>query len=159
MTAIGGRGRPVLDAATQIPVQGYVASLTVPNRVESVRPATSFLVATSRALNVPAAANPLFEVAVSEAITNAVKHGHKGEVRGAITCELEVAPAALTVRVLDGGAGFRVPEPQFPPISDERLQALPESGYGLPIIHSVFPVVRAVKVNGRFGLELSLPLI
>lgn len=138
--------------------QPYIASLTVPNRVESVRPVASFLVQTARALNVPAAAKPLFEVAVTEALTNAVKHGHSGEPNAVVMCELELTATQLTLRILDGGRGFTLPTQTLPTVSAEQVERLPESGYGVPIIQSMFPTVRAIRVNGRFGLELCLPL-
>jgi anti-sigma regulatory factor (Ser/Thr protein kinase) len=156
------RGAPLTslpEVGEMAPGENYIASLTVPNRVESVRPAAMFLVQAARALAIPAAARPLFEVAITEAITNAVKHGHSGEPRGVIVCELEVAPRQLRMRIIDGGPGFAIPAPRLPKVAPEDLQALPESGYGLPIIQSVFPVVRAVRVAGRFGLELCLPLL
>jgi anti-sigma regulatory factor (Ser/Thr protein kinase) len=143
------------DLATDRP---YVASLTVPNRLESVRPAAAFIVLTARALNVSAATQPLFEVAVTEALTNAVKHGHTGQSDGMVICELEVTASQLTLRVMDGGQGFTVPPPTLPSISREQVERLPESGYGVPIIQSMFPSVRAIRVQGRFCLELCLPL-
>lgn len=132
------------------------ATLTVPNRVESVRPATTFLVQTARALNVPRAGEPVFEVAISEAITNAVRHGRTDDPDATITCDIELADRQLTLRIIDGGAGFGVPASPLPDVSREPIEALPEAGYGLPIIQSVFPMVRVVEVNGRFGLELGL---
>jgi anti-sigma regulatory factor (Ser/Thr protein kinase) len=119
----------------------------------------SFLVQTARALNVPAAQDSLFEVAVNEALANAVKHGSRGNSDGVIVCELEIAPSQLIVRVIDNGPGFTVPAPTLPRITPGQPQALPERGYGVPIIQSVFPVVRAIRSNGRFGLELRLPII
>jgi anti-sigma regulatory factor (Ser/Thr protein kinase) len=137
---------------------GYTASLRVPNRIESIRPAAAFLVQTARAFHVAAAANPLFDVAVTEALTNAVKHGHGGgDARGDIVCELELAPGQLTMRIFDNGPGFTVPQPRVPSVSRHEAETLRESGYGLPIIQSVFRVVRAIRVGGRFGLELNLP--
>ena len=138
--------------------QTYVASLTVPNRVESVRPVASFVVQTARALNVPAATKPLFEVAVTEALTNAVKHGHSGEPNAVVMCELELTGARLALRIIDGGRGFTLPTQTLPAVSPDQVERLPESGYGVPIIQSIFPSVRAIRVNGRFGLELCLPL-
>ena len=136
----------------------YVASLTVPSRVESVRPAALFLVQTAAALNVAAATTPLFEVAVTEALTNAVKHGHSGESSAVVTCELELTASHLTLRIIDGGRGFAIPTPTLPSVSVEQVERLPESGYGVPIIQSVFPSVQAIRVRGRFALELCLPL-
>lgn len=132
------------------------ATLIVPNRTEFVRPAAAFLVQSARAHHVPAASQPVFEVAITEALTNAVKHGHPGQAEAFIVCEIELHERQLRVRIIDGGRGFRIPDPRVPNISAQDIQSLPESGFGLPIIQSVFPVVRAIDVNNRFGVELEL---
>jgi len=132
-----------------------IATLTVPNRVEFVRPATIFLVHTARALDVPAAAQPVFEVAISEAITNAVRHG-RSDMDSTITCEVELKERMFTMRVIDGGQGFHLPPVTMPEVSPEQIENVPASGYGLPIIKSVFPNIRVVEVDGRFGVELGL---
>jgi serine/threonine-protein kinase RsbW len=132
-------------------------TLTVPNRIESVRPATAFLVQAARGFGVPRASDPVFEVAISEAITNAVKHGSRNQPSSTITCEVELEQDALTVRIIDDGSGFVVRSAELPEVSSERIEALPVSGYGLPIIHTVFPTVRVITVDGRFALELALP--
>ena len=132
-------------------------TLTVPNRIESVRPATAFLVQAARGLGVPQASDPVFEVAISEAITNAVKHGSRETTNPTITCEVEFEKGALTMRIIDDGSGFVVRTAELPDVSRERIEAVPASGYGLPIIHTVFPIVRVVNIDGRFALELALP--
>jgi anti-sigma regulatory factor (Ser/Thr protein kinase) len=133
-------------------------TLTVPNRIESVRPATAFLVQAARGLGVPRAHDPVFEVAISEAVTNAVKHGNRGHAESTITCEVELDTDALTMRIIDDGSGFVVRTADLPDVSRDRIEALPASGYGLPIIRTVFPIVRVISVNGRFALELGLPV-
>ena len=132
-----------------------MATLTVPNRIEFVRPATMFLVNAARALDVPAAAEPVFEVAISEAVTNAVKHGGRSP-ESTITCEMQLQDRKLTLRIIDGGAGFRPSPVQLPEISRDRIDTVPSSGYGLPIIYTVFSNVRVIEVQGRFGVELAL---
>jgi serine/threonine-protein kinase RsbW len=132
-------------------------TLTVPNRIESVRPATAFLVQAARGFGVPRASDPVFEVAISEAITNAVKHGSRNQPGSTITCEVELEQDALTLRIIDDGSGFVVRSAELPDVSSERIEALPVSGYGLPIIHTVFPTVRVITIDGRFALELALP--
>lgn len=133
-----------------------LATLTVPNRVEFVRPATSFLVQAARAFDVAAADRPVFEVAISEAVTNAVRHGGNSTTDSTITCELELNDHRLTLRIIDGGEGFTLPSVTLPEVSSDRIDAVPASGYGLPIIRSVFPSVRVIEVGGRFGVELVL---
>lgn len=134
-----------------------LATLTIPSRVEFVRPATAFIVSVAQVLEVQAAAAPVFEVAISEAITNAVKHGSDNPT-AAITCELDTDAGELTVRIVDDGSGFVMRETGMPEVSRERIDAIPASGYGLPIIHTVFPSVRVIKLDGRFALELAVPL-
>src|SRR5688572_11120850 len=110
-----------------------MATLTVPNRVESVRPATAFLVQAARAMKVPAAAEPVFEVAISEALTNAVRHGGPNHDEATITCDIALEGRRLTLRIIDGGEGFEVPPRRMPDVSPQRIESVPEAGYGLPI--------------------------
>lgn len=141
-----------------VTAQGYLTTLTVPNRVDSVRPAAAFVVETARAFKVPAAGTLLFEVGVTEALTNAVKHGHPGTEDAVIVCEVDYSPRQLAIRVIDGGPGFVIPEPRLPRIAPDEVETLPESGFGLPIIQHAFPIVHAIRPGGRFGVELCLPI-
>jgi anti-sigma regulatory factor (Ser/Thr protein kinase) len=133
------------------------ASVTVPNRVESIRLAAEFMVQAARSMNVPAASDSLFEVALVEALNNAVKHGNAAHQRDAfILCELEASESSLTVRVIDQGPGYvlpRVPRPEWNP---EDIANVPESGYGVTLIQGIFPTVRTVGRPGEFGLEMTL---
>ena len=133
-------------------------TLTVPNVVESIRPAAAFVVNTVRATIPAAVLPPVFEAAVVEALTNAFKHGNTVERRDAvITCEVELVDRCLTVRIFDQGAGFELPAPPAvaSPFSVDDAAAIPERGFGLTIIRSVFPVLRTVSRPGRFGIEMS----
>jgi anti-sigma regulatory factor (Ser/Thr protein kinase) len=155
----GTRARPLTDTVPKTMIPPYTASLTLPNRPDSVRAAVAFMMQTAKALEIPAVSTPLFEVALTEAVTNAVKHGNGGREDAVIVCEVERSSRQAVFRVTDSGKGFVVPDLVRPPRLDpEEVQALPESGYGLPIIQTVFPSVRGSQVNGRFTLELVLPL-
>lgn len=142
----------------ELSVPPFTASLTLPNRPDSVRPAVAFMMQTAQSLAIPQATTPLFEVALTEAVTNAVKHGHGGKDDAVITCEVQRSPGQVVFRISDSGNGFVVTDPALPPMNHETVQALPESGYGLPIIRSVFPAVRSTQIGGLFTLELGLPL-
>ena len=139
----------------------FVASLTLPARIQSVRVAASFLVEAARSFAVPIVDNQLFEVAIVEALNNAVQHNPRDGASN-LHCELEVAGHRLTVRVLDEGmrvpvvltlpaAAVPVPDP-----SGERLESIPHDGYGLYLIRAVFPDVRPVTKDGCHGVELQL---
>lgn len=139
----------------------FLASLSVPNRVESVRLAASFLVQTALALKIAAAENGLFEVAVVEALNNAFKHG-RHDADGSILCELELVDRSLKVRVFDEASGvpleLALPAAvaPWPERTAEEWQQIPESGYGLHLIAAVFPALRAVSRDGYHGIEMEL---
>jgi len=133
------------------------ASLTVPATPEFVRAAAQFAVQTARLLGVPAATSPLFEVAVVEALANAVKHGSRGHADAVVSCEVERTDTGLSIRIYDEGEGFSIahrsepPDPSALPMGD-----VPESGYGVPIMRSVFQEIEGRREGGRFCLELRL---
>jgi len=136
----------------------FVTSITVPRRLDAVRPAASFLVDTARSLDVPAASNSLFENAIVEALNNAVQHNLQ-DPDASLHCEFELHGRLLTIRVLDEAARspaeLTVPAAGTP-IAADTWQQIPESGYGLYLIRAVFPDVRAVRRNGRHGVEMQL---
>ena len=140
------------------------ATVTVPASAEFVRVAAQFVVQTSRHLGVAAATAPLFEVAIVEALANAVKHGSRGRQDAVVTCEVERTDDGLTIRVFDEGEGFEPPDWESPRIDPASLEtsALPESGYGMSIIRSVFQEIDGRREGDRFCLELrtaaELPL-
>jgi len=124
--------------------------------IKSIRPMAAFLIDAARQLGVPAADEPLFEVALVELLTNAVEHGAPGAPpAGEILGEVEVHDGVFTVRVFDTGTGFDLS-------NVERAQPnrdtgnLPEGGYGLTIVHAVFSKVQPIKRDGLFGIECSL---
>lgn len=136
---------------------GRFVSVTLPSRIDSVRPAAAFLVQTAKELKVAAAADSVFELAIVEALNNAVTHGHGGP-SSVILCELEVSDRALTVRVLDQGPSYDLPPLPRPDSDAGDMAAIRESGYGLSIIRTVFPNTRTISRPGTFGIEMSLDL-
>jgi anti-sigma regulatory factor (Ser/Thr protein kinase) len=139
------------------PADGGFVTVTVPSQAESIRPAASFLVQAAKNMRVPPASDSGFELAIVEALNNAVKHGNTGQPGAVIVCELERADHSVTIRILDQGPGFELHV--LPPRPESRradVSSIPESGYGLSIIQSVFPTMRTFSRTGKFGLEMSL---
>jgi anti-sigma regulatory factor (Ser/Thr protein kinase) len=134
------------------------ASVTVPATPEFVRAASQFVVQTARHLGVPSAASPLFEVAIVEALANAVKHGSQGRPEALISCEVERTSGGLSIRIYDEGDGFTPAARPVPALdlTSVDLEAVPESGYGVTIMQSVFHDIHAHRKDGRFCLELKL---
>jgi len=138
-----------------------VVRVTVPRRIEMVRPAAACLVEAARALQVPAAAGQLFEVAIVEALNNAISH-NAGDDGGTIHGELELSGRSLVVRVLDEAARAPYaltcpvgPAP-WPAPTPDAWETVRETGYGLYLMQAVFPDVRAVTRDGRHGIEMAL---
>jgi anti-sigma regulatory factor (Ser/Thr protein kinase) len=140
-----------------------IASVVVPGRIESVRPAAVFLVEMARSFGVPASADHLFEVALVEALSNALKHSGR-DTDGALQlhCEIEVAGRVLHVRVLDEAAraplAFAIPTGAVPwsDATPDSLESVPETGYGLYVMRAVFPHIVPVTRDGRHGIEMRL---
>jgi anti-sigma regulatory factor (Ser/Thr protein kinase) len=138
-----------------------VASITVPGRIESVRPAAAFLVDMARNLRVPVAEDNLFEVAVVEALSNALRHNTR-ENEGTLHCELELAGRCLTIRVLDDAAraplALTMPMGAIPwsDATADSWETIPETGYGLYLMRAVFPQIKPVTRDGRHGIEMEL---
>jgi anti-sigma regulatory factor (Ser/Thr protein kinase) len=136
---------------------GY-ASVTVESRVESIRLAAEFIVKTARDMHVPAATDSMFEVAIVEALNNAVKHGNRdASPEALVVCELDLVDHRLTVRIFSQGPGFALLARTTPrEWSAGDVTSIPESGFGIPIIQAVFPLVRTIARPGEFGLEMEL---
>jgi anti-sigma regulatory factor (Ser/Thr protein kinase) len=138
-----------------------LASLSVPNRIESVRVAAAFLVNTATGLNIPAARDGLFEVAIVEALNNAFKHGRRNP-SGSILCELELLDRCLKIRVLDETSGgplkLAVPEAvaPWPERTPDQWESIPESGYGLHLMAAMFPKLRPVSRGKHHGIEMEM---
>lgn len=145
-----------VDAACGDVLVDVFATITVPNRVESIRPTVQFIIETARRMEVPAASESLFEVAIAEALNNAVRHGNSTQSADTeILCTLRRVGRQLIVSICDQGPGFDLAE-ATPDWSPADLVNIPEGGFGLPIIQQVFPVVRTIKRPGEFGLEMAL---
>jgi anti-sigma regulatory factor (Ser/Thr protein kinase) len=142
----------------QLPTQERsFASVTVPSRVESIRLAAEFIIHAARNIGVPAAADSLFEVAVVEALNNAIKHGNTDQRADAfVVCEVEAGDGTLILRIIDQGAGYTLPRAARPDWSPDDIASVPESGYGLEIIQKIFPTVRTIGRPGQFGVEMTL---
>jgi anti-sigma regulatory factor (Ser/Thr protein kinase) len=138
-----------------------LASVRVPGRLEWVRPTACFIVEAARNLHLPVVENRLFEVAVVEALTNALEHNVR-DAEAALVCEFELHAHTLIVRVLDEGVrtpvAFAIPAgaAPWPEPTLESWESIPESGYGLYLMRAVFPTIRQVTRDGRHGIEMEL---
>lgn len=126
----------------------FVASLTVPNRVQSIRLAATFLVHAASAFKVPGVADGLFEEAVVEALNNTLKHGPR-DANACIVCEFEIDGRCLKIRVLNDAASAPLER------TVDQWATTPESEHGLCLIAAVFPAMRTVSRDGHHGIEME----
>jgi serine/threonine-protein kinase RsbW len=91
-----------------------------------------------------------FELALSEAFTNSVKHGRGKGMASDISIDFEAGPDGLTIRIKDSNPPFSLE--YSPPSGDDRYRS---SGYGLYIIHRVMDDVRYSRENGCNIMTLS----
>lgn len=137
----------------------YVAHVTVPGRVESVRPVAAFLVALARGFDVPRAGETLFENAIVEGLNNAIVHAPR-EPEGTLHCEFEFEPGrCLKIRLMNEAVRAPVAltfASELNPSGVDAWQQVPQSGYGLYLMRAVFTDIRPVTVDGQHGVEMTL---
>jgi two-component sensor histidine kinase len=86
------------------------------------------------------------ELAVAEAVGNAVAHAFVGRDNGVISVRAEIeGPNQLLVEVADNGSGIMAPARS------------PQSGFGLPIIGAVTDSAEIHSGNRGTRLELRFP--
>jgi anti-sigma regulatory factor (Ser/Thr protein kinase) len=88
------------------------------------------------------------ELAVAEAVTNAVVHAFVGRDNGVITVRAELdGPDELLVEVADNGSGITTPARS------------PQAGFGLPIIGAVTDSVEIHTEDRGTRLEMRFPCV
>ncbi len=92
------------------------------------------------------------KIAVSEAVTNAVKHAYKGkEEKGYINVGFELEPDRIKIIVSDQGDSFNYQETKQnlgPYQENENIDFLREGGLGLFLIESLMDEVTVDKETG-----------
>lgn len=113
--------------------------LKLPSRVESISEATDAVVGAARRMGFADDALFGIDMAVREAVTNAVLHGNRGDE--SVPVEVEVADAGdeMSVAVRDRGEGFD-PSGVADPTAEENL--LKASGRGILFMRNFMDDVR-----------------
>ncbi|HEX5708859.1 MAG TPA: ATP-binding protein [Pyrinomonadaceae bacterium] len=96
---------------------GETTLLRFPSRVEAIADATAAAAEAARRSGLPDDAVFGIDMAVREAVTNAVVHGNRRDVTKAVELGLTRGGASFVVTVRDEGAGFdpsSVPDPTDP---------------------------------------------
>ena len=93
-----------------------------------------------------------FELAVSEAFTNAVNYGDRMQGTRDITITFTIEQRKLTVAIRDTNAPFsaETPEPD--------IATYPERGYGLMLIRTLMDTLTISRENGENVITMSKQL-
>jgi anti-sigma regulatory factor (Ser/Thr protein kinase) len=129
------------------PATPEILTLTLPSRLELLAVVDRVLLTLCERAGLDEEATSAFSMAVLEAATNAVQHGHQRDASRVFETIFECWPDRLEVEVRDHGSGFVVPT-EVPDItSPEHL--LDSRGRGLFIMRSCCDDVRIESgVNG-----------
>jgi serine/threonine-protein kinase RsbW/stage II sporulation protein AB (anti-sigma F factor) len=117
---------------------------TWPARAEHIRDARATVTALMARADVPAAVRDDVRLAVSEAMSNAVVHGYRGEDVGDVTVSAEAEDSEMKVIVSDHGCGMR-PRPDSP-----------GAGMGLPLIAEMSDSMSVTRGRDGTGTELCM---
>jgi len=99
---------------------------------------------------------PLVELAVCEAVNNAIIHSYGQKEGFPVEVSLGFDAGRLTVSVADLGRGFETFPETLPRVPDGKdLKDMPIGGWGLRIIGEVMEDVRYSKGSGRNVLVMS----
>ena len=107
---------------------GKTTQLRLPSRVESIAEATTAAAEIASASGVSEEAAFGIDMAVREAVTNAVLHGNRSDETKAVEVAFTVSESELIVTVRDYGAGF---DPAAVPDPTAEANLLKPSGRGI----------------------------
>ena len=83
------------------------------------------------------------ELVVSEACTNAIKHGSKTDSEEGVIMQVMLDDQAMTIKVKDANAPF-----DFTAIREPDLEHHPENGYGIFLMRNFMDEVHYAHENG-----------
>lgn len=99
---------------------------------------------------------PLIELAVCEAVNNAIIHGYGRKAGFPVEVDVSLGDGRLDVVVADQGQGFERFPDVLPAIPDgDDLEQMPLGGWGLRIMGEVMEAVDYSSDQGRNELSMS----
>jgi serine/threonine-protein kinase RsbW len=119
--------------------------ITLPNRIESVEEAASEVEKFARENGVGDDILVGVDMAVREAMANAVKHGNAMDETKSVEIAMEKAPEVLTVTVRDFGEGF---DSEDLPDPTEAANLLKASGRGILFMRTFMDEVQWSPAEG-----------
>lgn len=90
-----------------------------------------------------------FDICITEAVNNVIKHAYKGENNNPITVNVKRDNNSVEVQIIDEGtprSRFEIPELEYDP---EDIENLPESGMGIYIMNQLMDKLDYFSINGK----------
>ena len=120
-------------------------SLTLPSTLDSIEKAVNFAENIAHIMKLTEAEVCYFVIAISEAVTNAIKHGNKEDKNKKVFINIKVEKEKISVSVKDSGKEFN-PEKLLDPTKKENITK--SGGRGVYILKSLMD-----KVDYKFSAE------
>ncbi len=121
-------GRDGFERATFAAVTEETTELVLPSRIESIAQAADEAAKVVRRAGLSSDAAFGVDMAVREAVTNAVLHGNRQDETKTVEVEFRDSPRQLVITVRDRGAGFNLEEVEDPTDAQNILKT---SGRGI----------------------------
>jgi serine/threonine-protein kinase RsbW len=133
-------------------VTGETTLLKLPSGIEAVNEVASTVAGILKGLGITDDASFGIDLAVREAVTNAVLHGNKQDQSKLVEVNVKASPDALEILVHDEGSGF-VPENVPDPTQSDNI--LKSSGRGIFFMHNFMDEVEwFIKPGGGTTVRL-----
>lgn len=119
-----------------------IVVLSFPSRIASIAEATSRVVEIAAARGFDEDAIFAIDMAVREAVTNAVIHGNREDESKRVDVTLANTPEGLTIGVRDRGAGF---DPEAVPDPTDAANLMGTSGRGILFMRNFMDAVEWIS--------------
>ena len=98
----------------------------------------------------------MIELGIVESVNNAIEHAYGGRSGGEVEVRMTINAREVSADVIDRGSPMSVPplERKAPELDPADRESLPEGGFGLSIIRSVFDEVTSVSEGNVNRLTL-----
>ena len=97
---------------------------------------------------------PMVELALVEACTNALRHGARAGRAETFRLEIRVDDDTLEFVLVEPGDAYDFDGRQMPAVDGDALEALPEGGFGIPLIKAVMDVAEYRRIGDVNVLRL-----
>ncbi len=115
-----------------------VVKLVLPSRIEKIEEAAYFVEKVAREMHFPSSDIDNIAIATTEAVSNAIIHGNKNDLKKKVIIEVHSKKDRMVVIVEDEGTGFDPTKVDNPLLPDNLLK---ERGRGIFILKSLMDEV------------------